>query len=131
MAERAMKTLTPAQYAFLAWLHRNHPNVMSAAEERRASLSGFMDSLTTVFSTVMEKAPELMNQYVAGKTQLEQLKANIQRAKQGQYPIEFPTTPAFAQQMPQMQAPMAQSVPTWVWAAGGAILVYLLVSPRR
>lgn len=119
MAEKQLKTLTPAQYAFIKWLSDTHPNLVAAAEERRASLNGFMDSLTNTFNNVIAKAPELLNQYVTGKAQVEQLKINIARAKEGQPPIT---------NIPIAQAHSAASaVPGWVWAAGGAILVYLVV----
>lgn len=114
-----LRSLTPAQYAFMKWLSDAHPNLLREAEERRASLNGFMDSLSQTFKTVMDKAPDLLNQYVAGKQQLAQLKINIERAKAGQYPIES-----------QIGVPVAQAqsaIPWWAFAAGGAVLVYLLV----
>lgn len=118
-ASQKLRTLTPAQYAFMKWLNETHPNLLREAEERRASLHGFMDSLSQTFKTVMDKAPELLQQYVAGKQQIKQLELNIARAKAGQYPIES-----------AVGAPIAQvqsAIPWYVFAAGGAVLVYLLV----
>ncbi len=119
MSEKALKTLTPAQYAFMRWLSETHPNLLAQAEDRRASLNGFMDSLTSVFTSITEKAPDLLNQYVTSKAQMEQLKLNIERAKRGEAPITQPL-------MVQASNTAAQ-VPAWVWGAGGAILVYLLL----
>lgn len=119
MKENALKTLSPAQFAFLKWLSDTHPNLMAQAEQHRSSLSGFMDSLTKTFDSVMTKAPDLMNQYVTSKAQLEQLKLNIERAKRGEPPI----TEGFTGQVQQV----VSTVPGWVWAGGAAILVYLLM----
>lgn len=119
MAEQALKSLTPAQYAFIRWLNQTHPSLVAAVEERRSNLHGFMDSLSSVFKQVTEQAPDLLKQYVAGKRDLEQLKLNIARAKAGQMPIEIPA-------VAQVQSATA-GVPMWAWAAGGAILVYLLM----
>jgi hypothetical protein len=117
--DKQLKTLTPAQYAFMRWLDQNHPEVLRAAEERRASLSGFLDSLSNTFNNVMEKAPELMKSYVDGKAQIEQLKINIERAKRGEYPIEQPL-------MARAHSAV-NTIPSWVWAAGAAGLLYLLL----
>lgn len=120
-ANQKLKTLTPAQYAFMRWLAETHPSLLQLAEERRASLNGFMDSLSNVFNTVMEKAPDLLKQYVTSQEQVAQLKANIERAKAGQYPQQYVITP---------QAPSSISMPsgqTLAIAALGAIAVYLLL----
>lgn len=122
-AEKSLKTLTPAQYAFLKWLYDKHPNVARAAEAHHATLNGFMDSLTSVFNNVITKAPELLNQYVAGKTQIEQLKINLQRAKQGLYPIDE----TGAQYQAQSSMPSPAGVPLLVWIAGGALVTFLLL----
>lgn len=123
MPEKKLKELTPAEFAFLTWLYRTHPNIAQAAESHQKSLNGFFDSLSNVFNSVMEKAPELMNQYVASKEQIAQLKLNIARAKAGQYPISEGSGVVAAAQAPQV-------VPTWavVLGVGGALaLLYLLV----
>lgn len=119
MSDTKLRTLTPAQYAFMKWLNDAHPALLHAAEERRASLSGFMDSLKNTFDEIVKQAPELLKTYADGKNQIAQIKLNIERAKQGQYPIESAT---FASAQTR-----AQGLPPWAWAAGGAILVYLLL----
>lgn len=121
-ANTKLKVLSPAQFAFLSWLEKTHPNLLRAAEDRRASLDGFMDSITKVFDTVTTRTPELLNTYVTGKAQLEQLKLNIARAKEGKPPVT------------DIAAPLREtvsSVPNWAWAAGGAIAVYLLLKLAR
>lgn len=126
MAAKKLKELSPEQYAFMNWLQVNHPNLMRAAEEHNRSLSGFMDSITNVFNSVMEKAPDLLQKYVAGKEQVAQLKMNIERAKEGQYPIN-PDGSLYA---PRGVTP-AQTVPTWVWFAGGGLLLALILMNRK
>lgn len=122
-AEKALKSLTPAQYAFVKWLYDKHPNIAQKAEAHHASLGGFMDSLTSVFNNVVTQAPELMKQYVSGKTQIETLKLNLARAKQGLYPVdEGGGVYAGAQPLP---APAG--VPLTAWIAGGALLTLLLL----
>jgi hypothetical protein len=122
-----LKTLTPAQYAFVSWLYRNHPNIAREAEERREQLSGFMDSLTSVFTTVISKAPDLMNQYVTGKQQIELLKINLERAKSNEYPLDqsgsLYTGGTAAQSVPTG----LNAVPTWAWIAGAGLVVFLLL----
>ena len=127
-AQQALKTLTPAQYAFVSWLYTNHPNIAREAEERREALSGFMDSLTSVFSTVMAKAPDMLNQYVAGKQQIELLKINLQRAKQNEYPLDAGgSLYTGGNPLQQTMASPVLGVPTWAWLAGGGVLLYLLL----
>lgn len=118
MENTQLKTLTPAQYAFIRWLSATHPNLMTMAEDHRSSLNGFMDSLKSVFDNITSKAPELLNQYITSKEQLAQLKLNIERARANQPPIETPL-------IYKVNA-AANGVPGWVWGAGGAILLYLL-----
>jgi len=122
-ATHALKTLTPAQYAFVKWLYAKHPNVARAAEQHHASLNGFMDSLTTTFNTIVEKAPDLMKQYVTGKTQLEELKINLARAKAGQYPLD--QSGGAYSYAPAMPSPAG--VPLLAWIAGGALIAYLVL----
>lgn len=124
-ATQQLKTLTPAQYAFVKWLYAKHPNVARAAEQHHASLNGFMDSLTTTFNTIVEKAPDLMKQYVTGKTQLEELKINLQRAKAGQYPLDTASGSYYNPQQFGMPAPAG--VPLLAWIAGGALLAFLIL----
>ena len=119
-ATKQLRTLTPAQYAFVKWLYEKHPNVAKAAEEHHASLNGFMDSLTSTFNNILDKAPDLLKQYVAGQQQIDELKLNIERAKQGQYPVSAG--------IPQSQMlPAPAGVPLIAWVAGGGILLYLLL----
>jgi len=117
--QKKVRTLTPPQYAFLKWLYERHPNIAKAAEEQHASLSGFMDTLSNVFNQVMDKAPDLMKQYVTGRQQIEELKANIERAKAGQYPLE----PGFMSQAPSQNS----MLPTLLLVGAGGLVVYLLL----
>jgi len=123
MSAQALKTLTPAQYAFVKWLYARHPNIARAAEQHHASLNGFMDSLTTTFNTIVEKAPDLMKQYVSGKTQIEELKINLQRAKAGQYPLDA-SGGGYSQ---TTALPSPAGVPLIAWIAGGALIAYLVL----
>jgi hypothetical protein len=130
-AQQQLKTLSPAQYAFVSWLYTNHPNLAREAEEHREALSGFMDSLTSVFNTVITKAPDIMSQYVAGKQQTELLKINLARAKANEYPLDasgslYTGGNTFQQ---AVSAPM-MGVPTWAWIAGGGLLLFLLLRKR-
>jgi len=126
-AQQQLKTLTPAQYAFVSWLYTTHPNIAREAEERREQLSGFMDSLTQVFNTVVTKAPDMLKEYVSGKQQIELLKINLARAKANEYPIDaggslYTGGGAAA----QLQAGIG-GVPTWAWIAGAGLVVFLLM----
>jgi hypothetical protein len=128
--QTALKTLTPAQYAFVSWLYTNHPNIAREAEERREQLSGFMDSLTQVFKTVTDKAPDLLNQYVTGKQQIELLKINLERAKANAYPIDANGSLYTGGTVSQQMQTGIAGVPTWAWIAGAGVLVYLLMRKR-
>lgn len=123
-AEKQLKTLTPAQYAFIDWLYKKHPNVARAAEAHHATLNGFMDSLTSVFNNVVTQAPELMKTYVAGKTQIDQLKINLERAKQGLYPLDVGGQVYSGS---QSAMPSPAGVPLLVWIAGGALITFLIL----
>lgn len=125
MPEKQLKTLTPAQYAFVSWLYTNHPNIAREAEERREQLAGFMDSLTNVFNTVVTKAPDLLNQYVTGKQQIELLKVNLARAKANEYPIDQSGS-LYTGGAPQMRATTG-GIPAWALVAGAGLVLYLLL----
>ena len=120
--DQKLRTLTPAQFAFLDWMNRRHPKLLKAAEERRDSIDGFFDSVSNVFKQVMEKAPDLAQQYVKGEQELAQLRANIARAQNNQYPIQYASVAPTAPQMP--------TVPPLVWGALGAVAVWLIFSKR-
>lgn len=125
MAEKKLKELTPAEFAFLSWIYKNHPNIAQAAEAHQKSLSGFMDSASNVLNSIMEKAPDLLNQYVAGKAQIDLLKQNIARAKAGQFPVNEAGSIYAAAQAPQ-------TVPTWAVVLGvGGALALLFVLARK
>jgi hypothetical protein len=127
-ADQQLKTLTPAQYAFVSWLYTNHPNIAHAAEERREALSGFMDSLTSVFNTVVTAAPDLMKQYVTGKQQIDLMKINLERAKANAYPLDANgSLYTGGNSMQQMATAPMLGVPTWAWIAGAGLLVYLVM----
>lgn len=122
MSNKALKTLTPAQFAFLKWLHEAHPELAKAAEERRASIDGFMDSLTSTFDAITKNAPDLAAEYLKSREEIAQLDLNIARAKAGQQPVTNPLAFNFTRAASSTTA----GVPTWAFAAGAAVLVYLL-----
>lgn len=126
-ATKQLKTLSPAQFAFMKWFYEKHPALARKAEEQHASLNGFLDSLTNVFNNVVTQAPELMKQYVAGKSQIDQLKINLERAKQGLYPLDAGGS-VYAGQ-PQMSAP--GGVPVVAWLFGGAVLAFIVFGLKR
>lgn len=130
MPSQQLKTLTPAQYAFVSWLYTNHPNIAREAEDRREQLAGFMDSLTKVFETVTAKAPDLLNQYVTGKQQVELLKINLARAKANEYPIDQSGSLYTGGTVMQQMQTGVGGLPTWAWIAGAGLLVYLFMRGR-
>lgn len=127
-----MRTMTVNQYLFLKWMHDTHPGLYEASSAKQ--LSGFMDSLGTAFTTVIEAAPKLYSQYIDGKTQISLLKANLQRAQQNLPPVDASgqviTTgmPGYAipAGYPISNNPFA-SVPPWVWIAGAGVVALLLL----
>jgi hypothetical protein len=126
-AQQNLKTLTPAQYAFVSWLYTNHPNIAHAAEERREQLAGFMDSLTNVFNTVVTSAPDLMKQYVAGREQIDLMKVNLERAKANQYPLESNGALYTGGTVREQLQAGVGGIPTWALIAGAGLIVYLLM----
>ena len=124
---KQLKTLTPAQFAFVKWLYEKHPNVAKAAEEHHESLAGFLDTAGTVFNNIMTKAPDLLKQYVTGQQQIQELKLNLARAKAGQYPVDSDGNVYTGGAM----RAQPQGVPTWVWIGGGALIAYLLLTLSR
>ncbi len=113
--------LNASQIAFMNWLKANHPNLYAQSVQESPQLSGFMDSLANGFKSLMANSTQLLSQYVAGKSQIAQLKLNIERAKQGLAPItgNEPLAPV---------APTGlAAVPMWVWIGGGGALLFLLL----
>lgn len=119
-----------ARYTFLLWLSEKHPEIYRRiVTSRPAQLSGFLDSLQTIFTTTVEKLPSLADQYVKTKAQLDQLKLNLELARAGQ-PIvdvtgqQLPLAPVPAQNALILPAPGAIN-PIWL-AVGGLVLFMLL-----
>ena len=117
MAVAAVKSKSKAQVAFLSWVKAKHPAFYAQLQQE----AGLGDVATT-FNNVLNSASTLLTHYVAGKQQVALLKLNIERAKQGQLPLD------------QLQATrlregpaVSPGVPTWVWVAGGAGLLFLLL----
>ena len=102
-----MKELSASEYVFLKWLHETHPDLYQAAEDRQQSLSGFMDSLSTIFTNISNAAPDLLNQYVKGQAELATLKANLKRAQAGDS--------------------MLAGIPMWVFVLFGAGALFLIL----
>lgn len=118
-----MKELSASEYVFLKWLHETHPALYQAAEDRQQSLSGFMDSLATVFTNISNAAPDLLNQYVKSQADLATLKANLARAQAGETPLQPNGQPYPA----GYSNALIPGIPMWVWIAGSAAILYLLV----
>jgi hypothetical protein len=121
-----MKELSASEYVFLKWLADTHPQLYQAAEERQASLAGFMDSLSTVFTNISNAAPDLLNQYVKSQADLATLKMNLARAKAGDVPVTNAGQP-YPVNAPGYNPSIFATIPLWVWLAFGAGAIYLLV----
>lgn len=121
-----MKELSASEYIFLKWLHDTHPALYQAAEERQQSLSGFMDSLATVFTNISNAAPDLLNQYVKSQADLATLKANLARAQAGQTPLQ-PNGQPYPVNALGHSSSILSEIPLWVWLAFGAGAIYLLI----
>lgn len=123
-----VKSLTPAQFAFMKWINETHPNLMKAAEEHHKSLGGFLDTMTSTFNTIMTKAPDLLSQYVTGKAQIDTLKLNLERAKVGQMPLTDAGGIYTGAPNMLVQQTLIPGVPNWILGgAVAAIAVYLLM----
>lgn len=121
--EKELNTLSASEYIFLRWLAEHHPKLYADAEERQKSIGGFMDSLTTVFKSVSDAAPAVLEQYVKSQQDLAVLQENLARAKAGALPINNPGV-IYAPRV--ASSPFAQ-VPVWAWAAMGLGVAYLLM----
>jgi hypothetical protein len=117
MALAAVESKSAAQVAFLSWVKKNHPTFYAQLQQNAG-----LGDVTTTFNSVLNTASGLLTQYVAGKQQLALLKMNIERAKAGQLPLTSANYASIT------AGPPAQpSVPTWVWFAGGAAVLLLLL----
>jgi hypothetical protein len=113
------------QLAFMQWLQATHPNIYRQAVPDESGMSGVMDSITNGFNSLMSNAGTLLNQYVAGKQQIDLLKINISRAKQGLPPISA-TGPSNAIASSDSSSGFLSAVPLWAWiglAVGGTWLL--------
>ncbi len=121
-ATNAKPTPVAARAAFVEWLAKKHPSFY--AQVRQDTGLGDVAPTPNLFTQILNSATGLLSQYVASKEQLAQLKVNIARAKAGQPPL---TSDQFATgTVPQRS--MLGGIPTWVLLAGGAGILYLLLS---
>lgn len=120
-----------ARVTFLQWLAKNHPALYEriiGKIDRPVGLSGFADSLTNVFNTVTESLPKLADTYIQTKAQYEQLRLNLERAKQGLTPIDVSGQPLPLAEPPRsdvLELPTTGISP--VWLALGAVGAVLLL----
>jgi len=122
-----MKSMSPNEYLFMRWMSENHPRLLATVEDRRAGLSGVLDSVTGALDALMKTASSGLSTYVQGKQQLALLKTNVQRAKSGLPPL---TAEGFQYQVSDADMRAQRfpgGLPVWVWVAlaGG---VFLLIS---
>lgn len=125
-SEKKSAVMTPAQYAFMDWLAKTHPNLYDAAMPKGPELSGLFDSITNGFQNVVQGVSNALNTYVTGKEQLQLIKLNVARAQQGLKPVTdvnaITAAPVLLNRL---------TIPTWVYWAGGAVLALLLWKMTR
>ena len=133
---------------YLRWVRETFPEAyeMAAAQAIAApdagfssgQLSGLWDSITSAFEKFTSALPNIAQTYTDVKAQIDWLRLNTDRAKQGLPPLDpktgqplIPSTvtapPANSQaaQIEQHIAGSGTGVPAWVWIAGAAGIVYL------
>lgn len=149
-----------SQVLFFRWLAVNHPRLYAPVARHLAlgalgDLEGWADTLVTAIATVgtaflakkqadkqlsAQKAADAQARSDAVKAQL--LEINLQRAQAGLPPVDqngnvisasaLPTlpTPQAAYAAAQSRGSFFDSVPTWAWLTGGAVVVYLILKGR-
>lgn len=121
-----MKTMSPNEYLFLRWMNENHPSLLAAVEDRRAGLSGILDSVTGTLDSLMRSASAGLSTYVQGKQQLALLKTNVARAKQGLPPLTQSGVEYSASQSDIAARRFPTQLPMWVWVALAGGVFYLV-----
>lgn len=130
---------------FLRWAREAHPQAFAAALAQRGQSAGTLGDLVSsigdAFSRFTSTVTNLAQTYVSAKAQIDWLKVNAQRAKEGLPPLD-PTTgqpvapsalpaPAANSQAALIEAQLAGSagtgLPGWALAAGAGVLALVLM----
>ncbi len=122
--------LNKAQLAYMSWLQANHPALYGKVVPNDPGLSGIFDSIANGFKSLVANAGSLFSTYVTSKGQLDLLKANTARAKQGLPPVasleELAQSNAWSIQAGQPMS-FLSGIPPIAWVAGGGLLLFLLL----
>jgi hypothetical protein len=121
-----VEKLSKAQLAFMAWLQAKHPNIYQRAVPDNAGLSGIIDSITAGFNSVMNNAGSLLSSYVTGKSQLDLLKLNIQRAKAG-LPPQTADEQALMRGASTAAPSFLSQIPPVAWIGAGGLLLWFIL----
>jgi len=129
---------------FLRWARQAYPQAYAASLVQRggssSALGDLISSMSDAFSNFTNTVTNLAQTYVTARAQIDWLKVNAQRAKDGLPPLDPATgqpiaaanlpAPAANSQAAQIEAQLAGSAnagpPGWVWLAGAGVLALVL-----
>lgn len=135
---------------FVRWVRDNYPEAFAAATRRAiippapGTLSGIMDNLRGTFDKFLAALPNVAQTVVNTKAQIDWLKLNAARVKQGLPPLDpktgQPVTPEGVQ-IPPPKSNLAKieraiigkasGVPPWAWLALAAGAAWLIFKPGK
>lgn len=127
---------------FLRWVAQNFPQVYGDAlaqlHQQRSGVGDLISSITDAFNSFAGTVTNLAETYATARAQVDWLKLNAERARNGLPPLDPATgqpvatatlpAPAANSQAAQIEAQLAgaQGPPGWVWIAGAGLVALLL-----
>jgi hypothetical protein len=130
-------TVNRAKY--LAWLRTNYPDLYNEAMPQQG-VSGFLDSIGSVFNNVVNNVtqalPQLANTYSQYRAQEQLIRMNSDRAKQGLPPLSYQNgqlVDASGQPYTSGDLSIAQTASKWgpIAIVGGVVLLAVLLLRGR
>lgn len=121
---------TPQSRAALVyWLRAKHPRLyQQALRDAGVNLGTFADTIGKIFGTIKDTVLQLGPAYIQTKNEIELLKLNIARAKQGLNPVNsLPSDVVPAGGGGGAVADSGGGIPGWLIPVGVALLAVILL----
>jgi len=117
-----------AQYAFIQWIRNVHPNLYRRAMAQSGLTMGdFASTIKNVFGTIKDTVAELAPAYIQTRAELELLKINIARARQGLDPVYSLGGAETGGEVARTGGVIGGVIQPWMLLAGVGLLAFLFL----
>lgn len=115
-----------AQLAFVKWVQSRFPRLYRGAMEQSGlGMGDFASSISNIFDGIKNTLTEIAPAYLQTRAEYELLKLNIQRARNGETPVN--SLEEGRRVATQGSAPAASVMPVWLIPVGIGIVAFMLL----